>query len=190
MLATVQSIASQTLRQSASMEAFKPAFNGRLLALAQAHDLLIDEGWAGADIGELVDRTLEPHRTTDRARIVTTGPRITLAPQRGVALIMILHELATNAAKYGSLSVPSGALEVIWRRDDDDGRSQIRLRWIESSGPRVKVPSRRGFGSNLIERSMVHELHGEVTLDYRAEGLQAHLRFPWNERPSEESNVT
>ena len=189
-LATVQSIASQTLRQSASMEAFKPAFNGRLLALAQAHDLLVDEGWAGADIGELVDRTLEPHRTTDRARIVTTGPRIILPPQRGVALIMILHELATNAAKYGSLSAPSGAVEVTWRREDDDGRSQIRLCWIESSGPHVKVPSRRGFGSNLIERSMVHELHGEARLDYRAEGLHADLRFPWNERPSEESNVT
>jgi two-component system CheB/CheR fusion protein len=134
-----------------------------------------------------VDRTLEPHRTTDRARIVTTGPRIILPPQRGVALIMILHELATNAAKYGSLSAPSGAVEVTWRREDDDGRSQIRLCWIESSGPHVKVPSRRGFGSNLIERSMVHELHGEATIDYRAEGLHADLRFPWEGNPSEES---
>jgi len=186
-LATVQSIASQTLQQSASVEAFKPAFNGRLRALAQAHDLLMDEGWAGADVGALVDRILGPHRTMDRTRIVTKGPRIILPPQRGVALIMILHELATNAAKYGSLSVPSGAVEVTWRGDDDDGRSQIRLCWIESGGPRVKVPSRRGFGSKLIERSMVHELHGEARLDYRAEGLHADLRFPWERNPSEES---
>jgi PAS domain S-box-containing protein len=178
-LTTVQSIASLTLQQSASMEAFKPAFNGRLLALAQAHDLLMDEGWAGTEIGQLVDQILEPHRAVGRTRIMTNGPRITLPPQAGVALIMILHELATNATKYGSLSVPNGTLGVTWRRDDSGSRPQICLRWIESSGPRVKAPSRRGFGTRLIERSMIHELHGEARLDYREDGFHADLTFPW-----------
>ena len=182
-LATVQSIGSQTLRQSDSLEAFKTAFNGRLQALARAHDLLVDEGWAGADLGELVRRTLEPYHATGAKRATIEGPKLTLAPRVGVALIMILHELATNAAKYGALSVPHGSLEVTWWRNDENGRREIHLRWIETGGPRVKAPSRRGFGSNLIERSTAHELHGEARLDYREEGLHGELIFPGEEGP-------
>jgi two-component system CheB/CheR fusion protein len=180
-LATVQSIGSQTLRQSHSLEDFKTAFNGRLLALARAHDLLINEGWAGAKIAVLVNRTLAPYRTGEDRRITTDGPRIILRPQAGVALIMILHELATNAAKYGALSVPNGTLSVTWRRGDGDSDPRLRLDWIEVGGPRVKPPSHRGFGSNLVERSTAHELHGRATLDYREEGLRVELVFPLEE---------
>jgi len=181
-LATVQSIASQTLRQSGSLEGFKAAFNGRLHALASAHDLLVDEGWAGSDMRQLVRRTLEPYRAGDvGGRITVDGPRLTLRTQAGVALTMILHELATNAAKYGALSTPNGTLDVNWQREDSGGQPQIRLRWIEAGGPPVKTPSRRGFGSELIERSTTHELHGQATLDYREEGLHGELTFPWDE---------
>ena len=181
-LAAVQSIASQTLRQSGSLEGFKAAFNGRLLALAGAHDLLVDEGWAGSDLRQLVRRTLEPYRAGDvGGRITVHGPKLILRAQAGVALTMILHELATNAAKYGALSTPHGTLDVNWQREDSGGRPQIRLRWIEAAGPPVKTPSRRGFGSKLIERSTTHELHGQATLDYREEGLHGELTFPWDE---------
>jgi two-component system CheB/CheR fusion protein len=180
-LAAVQSIASQTLRQSGSLDGFKAAFNGRLHALASAHDLLVDEGWAGSDMRQLVRRTLEPYRTAGE-RIMVNGPKLTLRAQAGVALTMILHELATNAAKYGALSTPNGTLDVNWLREDSGGRPQIRLRWIEALGPPVKTPSRRGFGSELIERSTTHELHGQATLDYREEGLHCELTFPWDER--------
>jgi two-component system CheB/CheR fusion protein len=179
-LAAVQSIASQTLRQSGSLEGFKTAFNGRLYALASAHDLLVDEGWAGSDMRQLVRRTLEPYRAAGE-RIRVNGPVLALRAQAGVALTMILHELATNAAKYGALSSPNGTLDVNWHREDSGGRPQIRLRWIEACGPPVKVPSRRGFGSELIERSTTYELHGQATLDYREEGLHGELTFPWDE---------
>jgi two-component system, chemotaxis family, CheB/CheR fusion protein len=179
-LAAVQSIASQTLRQSGSLEGFKAAFNGRLHALASAHDLLVDEGWAGSDMRQLVRRTLEPYRAAGE-RIRVNGPELTLRAQAGVALIMILHELATNAAKYGALSTPNGTLDVNWQQEDDGGGPQIRLRWIEAGGPPVKAPSRRGFGSELIERSTIHELHGQAVLNYREEGLHGELTFPWDE---------
>jgi two-component system, chemotaxis family, CheB/CheR fusion protein len=186
LLAAVQSIASQTLRQSGSLEGFKAAFNGRLHALASAHDLLVDEGWAGSDMRQLVRRTLEPYLAAGE-RIRVNGPELTLRAQAGVALIMILHELATNAAKYGALSTPNGTLDLNWQHEDGGGRAQIRLRWIEAGGPPVKAPSRRGFGSELIERSTIHELHGQAALNYREEGLHGELTFPWDElsRPGE-----
>jgi two-component system CheB/CheR fusion protein len=181
-LAAVQSIASQTLRQSGSPEGFKAAFNGRLHALASAHDLLVDEGWAGSDMCQLVRRTLEPYRAgAVGERITMDGPRLILSAQTGVALTMILHELATNAAKYGALSTLNGTLDVNWQREDSGGRPQIRLRWIEAGGPPVKTPSRRGFGSQLIEGSTTHELRGHATLDYREEGLHCELIFPWDD---------
>jgi two-component sensor histidine kinase len=151
-----------------------------LLALASAHDLLVDEGWAGSDMRQLVGRTLEPYHAAGE-RIRVNGPKLTLRAQAGVALTMILHELATNAAKYGALSTPNGTLDVNWQREDSGGRPQIHLRWIEAGGPPVKTPSRRGFGSELIERSTTHELHGHATLDYREEGLHGELTFPWDE---------
>jgi two-component system, chemotaxis family, CheB/CheR fusion protein len=177
-LATVQAIASQTLSRSASLESFQAAFVGRLHALARAHDLLVDGGWASADIGQLVRLTLRPYRG---AQVEAEGPLLTVRPQAGVTLVMILHELATNAAKYGALSVPTGGVSITWARKDRDGQSQIQLDWIETGGPPVEPPSRRGFGSALIERGTDNDLHGRAALDYRAEGLRCTLRFPLEE---------
>jgi len=182
-LATVQSVASHTLLQTDSLESFKIAFIGRLRALARGHDLLVEEGWAGADIGQLVRQTLKPYRTNNSEHIVADGPRLTVRPQAGVTLVMILHELATNAAKYGALSAPTGVLKITWRREDLEGQSQIHLDWIEVGGPSVKPPSHRGFGSELIERGTSYELRGKAVLDYREEGLHCTLSFPWEELP-------
>ena len=109
------------------------------------------------------------------------GHRSPVRPQAGVTLVMILHELATNAAKYGALSVPTGTVSITWATDDRDGQSQIQLDWIETGGPPVEPPSRRGFGSTLIERGTDNDLHGRAVLDYRSEGLRCTLRFPWEE---------
>jgi len=182
-LATVQSLSSQTVRQSASLDAFKAAFDGRLHALARAHDLLVEEDWAGTEIGQLARRTLEPHGLQDGGGIALEGPRLVLRPQAGVALVMILHELATNAAKYGALSAPDGRLDLTWRLDDGEDRPQVRLHWIETDGPRVERPSREGFGTRLIQRSAAYELQGDAQLDFRADGLRCEVTFPWGDAP-------
>ena len=178
-LTTVQAIMAQTLRQSPTLEEFKTAFEGRLHAIAQAHNLLADTEWVGTEIGHLVNQTLAPYRSENTSRITAHGPRLMMRPQVGVALVMVLHELATNAAKYGALSVLTGKLAVNWHRDGDGRAERIHLRWIETGGPVVKPPTRRGFGTKLIERSTTHELGGEARLDYLAEGLRAELIFPW-----------
>lgn len=183
MLATVQAIASQTLRQSDSLDTYKTAFEGRLHALARAHDLLVEEDWTGAEIGRLARRTLEPFGLQGD-RITLDGPRLVLRPQAGVTLVMILHELTTNAAKYGALSKAHGRLDVTWRLDGKDGSKQVRLHWIETDGPRVEQPSRAGFGTGLIERSAAYELHGGARLEFREDGLRCELSFPWEEIPS------
>jgi len=178
-LATVQAIVSQTARQSASLGDFQVAFEGRLHALAQAHNLLAEKEWVGTEIGQLVGQTLAPYRLRDSTRISADGPPLTVRAQSGVALVLVLHELATNAAKYGALSVPTGKLAVTWRPIGEGTSERIRLQWIETDGPKVTPPSRQGFGTKLIQRSTVHELGGEARLEYPEEGLRCELIFPW-----------
>ena len=177
-LATVQSLASHTLRQVDTMEAFKAAFDGRLYALAQAHDLLVEENWQGAGLKRLAHRTLAPYFEADSDRITIDGPSITLTPQAGTALMLILHELATNAAKYGALSAPEGNLALRWRFGDGDDKEGVRIDWIETCKHKIELPSRTGFGSRLIESSISHDLHGSAKLDFRTSGLQCEIMFP------------
>jgi two-component system, chemotaxis family, CheB/CheR fusion protein len=176
MLAMVQSIASQTMRQSGSLDDFKVAFSGRLQSLARVHDLLVADSWKGADLRQLIRRTLEPYGMDRRIRIV--GPGLNMRPEAGVAMAMVLNELATNAVKYGALSREGGHLEVTWRLDDGPDGQRVHLRWIEAGGPPVTPPSRRGFGSTLIERSITHQLGGTATPDFRRDGLQYEIAFP------------
>ena len=189
-LATVQAVMNQTLRRNTSLDDFKTAFAGRLHALARAHDLLFDNGWERTEISHLVTQTLSPYRSHDGVHVSTDSPRLALRPQAGVALVMILHELATNAAKYGALSVPTGQLRVMWQWDDSGPDKQILVRWSESGGPPVRPPSRQGFGTKLIERSTAHELGGKARLDYLEEGLRCELVFPWAGRLEEPPSVT
>ena len=184
-LATVQSLAVQTLRRSASLDEFGTAFEGRLHALARAHDLLVARNWTGTEMGLLAHRTFDPYRAEGEPQVVLGGPELLLRPQIAVALVMILHELATNSAKYGALSVPDGRLAVTWSLEDrlpkDGGRqAQVRLLWIETGGPRVVKRAHQGFGTRLIERCVVHELAGEAHLDFQPAGLRGTLTFPWD----------
>ena len=177
-LATVQAIAQKSLQQCATLETFRPAFEGRLGALARSHELLSNENWSGAEIGQLVSQALDAHALNHDGRIAAEGPRIVLPPQPGVALLLILHELTTNATKYGALSRTEGKLAVTWLLEDGDGGPRIRLRWAEAGGPPVAPPSRRGFGTTLIERGAPYELGGSAKLDFRESGLCCELSFP------------
>jgi len=180
-LATVQAIAWQTARSSPSLADFTKGFSDRLQALSQVHDILVEEGWLGADMDELMHRTLAPYRVGDPARITIEGPRVAVRPSTGVALVMLVQELVTNATKYGGLSCPGGTVNLSWQIERGIGASQIHLRWVEAGGPPVVPPARRGFGTTFVERASAHELHGKASLDFRPEGLICDIVFPRNE---------
>ena len=171
-LAVVHSIALQTLRRSNTLEAFADAFRGRLSALSRAHSLLTRSQWRSAGLEELVRQTLAPYGGAGAIQV--SGPSIGLRPKPALALALVLHELATNAAKYGSLSHPGGRLSVRWQAVE----GALLLGWREAGGPKVAEPNSRGFGRTLIERAVAHELDGSVRFDYRAGGLACEIRVP------------
>jgi two-component sensor histidine kinase len=177
-LATVQSIASQTLRTAPSSTAFRDAFEARIVALSKTHNLLTDQNWRGASLHDLVISELRPHaggREGGGSRILLESERdIRLNPKAAVALGMAMHELATNAVKYGALSTPGGQVTVRSRIMDD----RLTMDWIESGGPPVQAPDRRGFGSRLLEQGLAGELAGDVSLDYVSTGLTCHMELP------------
>jgi PAS domain S-box-containing protein len=162
-LATVQAISQQTLRGAPDPAAFAKAFEARLLALSQTHNALTDGQWAGAGLRHILDLELLPHGA-ERVRL--DGPDTHLPARMALSLGMVFHELATNAAKYGALS-QDGRLSVSWRHEDGG----LAFTWRETGGPVVAPPSRRGFGSRLIERSLTGELRGRFEIDYRPEGV-------------------
>jgi len=166
-LAILQAIAVQTFRTASRGEREK--FEGRLRALAEAHNLLSQEKWRGSDLQDVVDRVLQPYllNTLDRIRI--TGPKVPLSPRLAVVLSMIVHEMATNAAKYGALSNDTGTVTLDWEIIAEG--SMLRLTWAETGGPPVVAPVQRGFGSRLIERSARDQLGGEATVDFLPRGV-------------------
>jgi PAS domain S-box-containing protein len=174
-LAVVHSIALQTLRRSNTLEAFAEAFKGRISALSRAHSLLTRSQWRSAGLEDLVRQTLAPYGATGSSALEIAGPKLGLRPKPALALALVLHELATNAAKYGSLSTPSGRLSVIWEASPALG---LVIGWREAAGPKVAEPTTRGFGRTLIERAVAHELDGSVRFDYRGTGLYCEIRVP------------
>ena len=166
-LAAVQSLAAQSARKTTSTDGFMAAFAGRLKAMASAHELLTATRWRGASLAHIAAAELGG-LAPGQAR--WEGPDLTLTPRAANAVSLALHELATNAVKYGALSVESGRVEVSWSTTAQGG---FILHWIESGGPHVSLPERRGFGSTLLERVTGRELGGEVRIDYRAEGVRA-----------------
>jgi PAS domain S-box-containing protein len=172
-LATVQSLAEQTLRASRGPDAFVPAFRARLLALSRAHDLLTRESWEGATVLDTVETALEPWRDGS-GRIRLDGPALRLSPRQALALAMAAQELAANAAKHGALSAEGGRVEVAWRLEG----GEVVLDWREAGGPAVRTPERRGFGTRLLGRPLATELHGSVTVAYPAAGVTCAIRFP------------
>ncbi len=180
-LATVQSIASQTLRNSPEPIRFREAFESRLLALSKTHDLLTRNAWREADLDALLEQELTPYRRESDPRIVLDGPAIRLPARVAINLGLVIHECVTNAAKYGALSTPQGRLHVAWGVEERDGSLHLRLVWHESHGPHVTEPARFGFGSRLIRRSIEGELDGRLVMSFAAGGLVAELTFPIGE---------
>ncbi len=169
-LATVQSIASQSLRGARSPEDARAALESRLLALSRAHDVLTRENWESAGLTEIVGEAISPFVTTRSGRIHVGGPDVRLPPRTALALAMALQELATNAVKYGALSTEAGAVEIRWTVTDEPER-RLHLTWAERGGPAVTPPKRRGFGTRLIERSLAQDLHGRVTIAFEPTGV-------------------
>lgn len=168
-LAAVQSLAAQSARKTTSTEGFMTAFAGRLKAMASAHELLTATRWRGASLAHIAAAELGG-LAPGQAR--WEGPEITLKPRAANAASLALHELATNAVKYGALSTESGRIELAWSRTADGG---FVIEWSEAGGPPVKPPERRGFGSTLLEHVTGRELGGVVEMDYRVDGLRARI---------------
>jgi two-component sensor histidine kinase len=170
-LVVVQSLARHSLRapgETGSGETGLAQFNDRIHALAGAHDLLTRRNWEGADLGELLAEALRPYAS----QVALDGPPTPLAPNAAVSLTMIFHELATNASKYGALSVETGQISVSWRLD---GQARLVITWRERGGPPAQTPTRGGFGTRLIAASLRGDLAGSADLDYAPEGLTCEL---------------
>jgi signal transduction histidine kinase/DNA-binding response OmpR family regulator len=175
-LATVQSVALQTFSVHKDQEAFREAFEARLMSLSRAHDVLTQENWEGADLIEIFDRVLAPYATGPERRIARSGEDVRLTPKAALGLAMAFHELATNAAKYGALSRPEGRVLVDWRVVRTDGERALELVWRETGGPPVRPPTRRGFGTRLLERGLARDLDGEVKLAFEPPGVVCRVR--------------
>jgi two-component sensor histidine kinase len=183
-LATVQSLALQTARglvtPSDPLRRFLAEFQARLLALSRAHDILTARTWSGAMLDEVVAAALSPWRPAEagaKPRIeVEGGPPVWLPPKAVLGLSLGLHELATNALKHGSLSVPAGRVVFGWTSDPEQG---VRLRWRERGGPTPKPPEHQGFGTRLLQRGLPGELGpgSTVVFSYLPDGLEAEIRF-------------
>ncbi|WP_340644472.1 PAS domain S-box protein [Phenylobacterium sp.] len=166
--------ATVALTSAPTPEALKEIITGRVSALAHAHQLISEARWRGADLRRLVEEELRPYRLGAEGRVRFEGPDVTLSPHAAQSAAMALHELATNAAKYGALSSVSGEVSVSWDLADD----HVTLVWTESGGPPVAAPSRRGLGLNMLQRALGGATGGEAVLDWRESGLVARLSLP------------
>ena len=170
-LSKVQAIADQTLKTSEDLASAREALGRRICSMAKAHDLLTSRSWTGAGIAEVVTQALDAF---DPSQFVIDGPEVELTASQALAFGMILHELATNAAKYGALSLPSGQVAAQWSVSGET----LQFRWTESGGPTVSPPSRHGFGSRLLARIAASDLSGEIALDYEPSGLRCSITAP------------
>jgi len=173
LLALVQ--ATVHLTQAETAAELKAAISGRLQALSNAHTLLAQSRWEGADLYRLVAEELSPYCTDGTSRAQVNGPSLLLEPMTAQSIAVTLHELATNAVKYGALSASDGRLQIVWRRPAGGG---LELRWLEIGGPAVVPPARRGFGTRVIDRMIRDQLKGTVHFDWRKEGLVCDIAIP------------
>jgi two-component sensor histidine kinase len=174
-LAMVGAIANQTM-QGDSVANAREAFAARLMTLSRAHDLLTQSSWASAPIKDVVEGALAAHRTA-RSQISAGGPDLHLTARQALALALAIHELATNATKYGALS-GTGSVAVAWSDQPIGGAETFRFSWTESGGPAVSEPEKKGFGSRLIERMLPNDFGGEVRTFYRPGGVMCELTSP------------
>jgi PAS domain S-box-containing protein len=177
-LATVQAIVGATARSTPSPEDFAAAFTGRVISLAKTHDLLTEGAWQTASLQAMLERELKPYDDPARPRITLEGPPVELATEEAVPLGMAIHELTTNAAKYGALSRPGGKLVVTWTLEPASDGAPLRLAWIERGGPPASPPRKFGFGSRLLNRVLTAQLQAEVQTRYPPEGFELSLIAP------------
>jgi two-component sensor histidine kinase len=181
-LALAQSLAQQTFRGQGVDESIQ-AYHRRLDALAQTHDLLTQCEWTGADIRQVIEQAVEA-LVSDRQRANLEGPSVILEPKACLSLALVFHELATNSVKYGAFSNGSGRLAVSWANEPLSG---FLLEWIETGGPPARKPSRRGFGTKLIERAMASELDAKVRLNFRETGFSCVVTAPYISAPNSDA---
>lgn len=174
-LATVQSVAHQTLSRAESLAEARAQLTARILALSNAHNVLTRGSWRGARLEEIVSEALRPHDDLQHSRISISGSAVWLDARPALALAMALHELATNAVKYGALSNDVGQVSISWT---EEGGGSVRLEWRERGGPPVRSPGRRGFGTRLLQSGLAHELGGGAEISFAAAGVVAVLRLP------------
>src|SRR5450755_4218532 len=174
-LATVSAIASQSLRNATSIEHGQQAIESRLLALGRAHDLLLQARWSSASLTHIVQGATEPYDSKDRGKFSIKGPDLNIASGAVIALAMTLNELCTNTTKFGALSVPTGRINIAWTINEKTKR--LRLTWTEKGGPAVHAPTRRSFGTRMIE-TLGKQMNGEVEMAYAPGGFDYALDVP------------
>ena len=188
-LAVVQSLARQSLRRGIDPEVARHALEARLAALSAAHNLITQQNWEGARLGEIVENSVRAAMDLDRPRVSWRGPDVHLSPQRAVSIALAVHELCTNATKYGALSVETGRVEIDWRLvPEPAGRRRLVFAWRETGGPRIRPPARRGFGMRLLEQGLASELDGRIQVDFPPEGIVVTLETALPENHVEASD--
>lgn len=176
-LAMVQAIAGQTLRTAETMEDAQKVLSGRLVALGKAHDILLGGRTDGARLSAIVEEAVRMHLDAPE-RVRSSGPGLEIGSKAALPIVLMLHELATNASKYGALSNGAGFVDVSWAVEGRGGEEVLKFFWIESGGPTVAVPGRKGFGTRLIERGLAGQLGASVRMDYPPTGLICTLEAP------------
>jgi two-component sensor histidine kinase len=180
-MSMTQSIANQSLRHSDSAERFVSSFRARLQAMARAHDLLTQESWQRANLAELVISQTTASGLVEPERIRIDGPGIFLSGQVALNFALVLHELTSNALRYGALSTPSGHIWISWTVQGEGANRIVHMTWQENDGPRVQAPIEQGFGTILIDRSLRQALGGTVRTDWLPTGLVLHIELPLRE---------
>ena len=178
LLAIIQSLASQTARHAVTVPEFLVRFRGRIQSLASSQDIVTDTDWRGADLFSLVTMQVERYAPDGMDQIHFDGPDVYLSPTAALHVGLALHELAVNAASYGSLSVPGGHVAILSSLRERDGEHFLCLQWEETKGPRVRVEHDARFGTSTLERIVPNSVGGEAALDYRSEGIRYTLMIP------------
>jgi two-component sensor histidine kinase len=184
-LAAVSAVAGQTLETSSSMSHFVAALDGRIRSMATAHELLSTRQWQGMPMAALVQRELAAY--TGRNNTIIDGPEVMLSAEAGQAMATVIHELVTNAAKYGALSTQSGRVLVRWYRKLN-GSAQLVLIWQETGGPRVKAPKKPGYGTGVVRDLIPYEFGGSVDLSFAPEGVRCRLEIPFDRVSNDSRN--
>jgi two-component sensor histidine kinase/CheY-like chemotaxis protein len=177
-LATVQALLRATARSASTVQGFRQVFEARVLSLSRTHDLLVENAWRAAPIRNILRSELGPYDDGAGTRVLLAGPGVELPAELAVPIGMAIHELTTNAAKYGAFSTPRGWLEVEWDVRGHEGTRKLQLWWTERDGPPVEKPSRKGFGSSLIQRLLTTQCRAEIEFAYDRPGLRFQMSVP------------